>query len=58
MSQAGVRVGPKEWAFVLAGKADPTAILVLLDERDEAEQIAMEMRKKGHRVEVRAYPPN
>ena len=45
-----------EWAVALAGRADPEAILILLDERDEAEQIAIEMRRKGHRVEVRTYP--
>jgi hypothetical protein len=31
-------------------------ILLLLDERRDAEEIAVELRRKGHPVEVRAVP--
>jgi hypothetical protein len=33
--------------------ATPDSILMLLDERREAEEIAIELRRKGHPVEVR-----
>jgi hypothetical protein len=42
-----------EWAVVLEGQTGPESILVLLDERQEAESIATELLKKGYRVVVR-----
>jgi hypothetical protein len=44
-----------EWAFVLEGRTGPDGVLVILDERTEAESIAAEVRQKGHRVVVRTY---
>jgi hypothetical protein len=34
----------------------PETILLLVDERRDAEEIAVELRRKGHPVEVRAVP--
>jgi hypothetical protein len=45
-----------EWAVVLEGRSAPESVLVVLAERQEAESIAVEMRKKGHPVTVRPYP--
>jgi hypothetical protein len=44
-----------EWAVVLEGRQAPESILLVLAERQEAEAIAAEVRKKGHRVVVRPY---
>jgi hypothetical protein len=44
-----------EWAVVLEGRSAPEGILLVLAERQEAETIASEVRKKGHRVVVRPY---
>jgi hypothetical protein len=44
------------WAVVLEGRSEPEGILVVLSERQEAETIAFEVRKKGHQVVVRPYP--
>ncbi len=44
------------WAITIDGRTDPAAIVVLLDEREEAESIAAEIRRRGRRVVVRPYP--
>jgi hypothetical protein len=44
-----------EWAVVLEGRPAPGGVLVVLAERNEAESIAVELRKKGHPVVVRPY---
>jgi hypothetical protein len=44
-----------EWAVVLEGRPAPEGILLVLAERQEAEAIAAEVRKKGHRVVVCPY---
>jgi hypothetical protein len=44
-----------EWAVVLEGRPAPENILLVLAERQEAETIAAEVRRKGHRVVVRPY---
>ena len=45
--------GPMPYAVVLDGRDDVAAVLMLLDDRAEAEVIAVEVRAAGHRVEVR-----
>ena len=45
-----------EWAITIDGRTDPAAIVVLLEEREEAESIAEEIRRRGPRVAVRPYP--
>jgi hypothetical protein len=37
------------------GRVD--SVLMIVDEKDEAEEIAFELRRKGHEVEVREYRP-
>lgn len=44
------------WAVTLEGRADPGAIVFLIDEQEEAESIARELRGRGTRVVVRPYP--
>jgi hypothetical protein len=45
----------KNFAVMLRSRpATPEGTLMLLDERREAEEIAIELRRKGHAVEVRA----
>ncbi len=44
------------WAVTMEGRVDPAAIVLLLEERDEAESIAREIRDRGTRVVVRPYP--
>ncbi len=44
------------WAVTLEGRFDPSAIVLLIEERDEAESIAREIRSRGTRVVVRPYP--
>jgi hypothetical protein len=42
------------YAVVLSDRTDDMAgVLVMLDDKGEAEQIAIEMRRGGHKVEVR-----
>ncbi len=43
--------------MVLEGRPAPESVLLVLAERQEAETIAAEVRKKGHRVVVRPYRP-
>ncbi len=45
-----------EWAVTVEGRTGPEAIVLLLDERREAETIASEIRARGQRVVVRPYP--
>ncbi len=45
-----------EWAIHIDGRTDPAAIVVLLDEREEAESMAAEICRRGPRVAVRPYP--
>jgi hypothetical protein len=44
-----------EWAIALDGRSDAAGILLLLEDRQEAESIAIEVRRRGHRVVVRPY---
>jgi hypothetical protein len=41
------------WGIALEGRTDPAAILLLFDDRREAEEIAFEVRRRGHPVVVR-----
>ena len=44
------------WAVTMEGRADPGAIVLLIEERDEAESIAREICSRGTKVVVRPYP--
>jgi hypothetical protein len=44
------------WALVMEGRTDLAAIVVLIDDRDEAEIIAREICLRGPRVVVKPYP--
>jgi hypothetical protein len=44
------------WAIVLEGRTDPSGTLLLSDDRRELENIAFEVRRRGHPVVVRPYP--
>lgn len=44
------------WAVVMEGRTDLAAIVVLIDDRDEAEIIAGEICRRGPRVVVHPYP--
>jgi hypothetical protein len=44
------------WAVALEGRSDRGSIVLLFDERSEAESIAQEIRTRGTRVEVQVYP--
>ncbi len=44
------------WAVAMEGRLDPAAIVLLIEERAEAESIAREMCSRGTRVVVRPYP--
>ena len=44
------------WAVTMEGRADPAAIVLLIEEREEAESIAREICSRGTRVVVRPYP--
>lgn len=45
------------WAVALDRKAGGRSlVLLVLEERSEAESIALEMRNRGQRVVVHAYP--
>jgi hypothetical protein len=44
------------WALTLQGRADPAAIILLVDDRDEAEIIAQEVRRNGTPIVIRPYP--
>jgi len=44
------------WAVTMDGRSDPGGIVLLIEEREEAESIADEMRTRGTQVVVRPYP--
>lgn len=44
------------WAVTMEGRVDPGAIVLLIEERDEAESLAREICSRGTRVVVRPYP--
>jgi hypothetical protein len=44
------------WSVIIDGRADPGGIVLLVEERKEAESIASEMRSRGTQVVVRPYP--
>ncbi len=44
------------WAVAMEGRVDPGAIVLLIEEREEAESIAREIRSRGTKVVVRPYP--
>lgn len=44
------------WALTLEGRVDPAAIVLLVDDKDEAESIAQEVRRNGTRIVIRPYP--
>ena len=44
------------WAVTMEGRADPGGIVLLIEEREEAESIAREICSRGTRVVVRPYP--
>ena len=46
------------WAVTVEGRSDPGGIVMLLEDRAEAESIASEIRTRGTRVIVRLYPPS
>ncbi|HMC40873.1 MAG TPA: hypothetical protein VKI19_14505 [Acidimicrobiales bacterium] len=46
------------WAVTMEGRADPAGIVLLIEDRDEAESIARELCGRGTRVVVRPYPPH
>jgi hypothetical protein len=41
------------YAVMLSDRPNASGVLLMVDERDEAEEIAFEVRRAGHRVEVR-----
>jgi len=45
------------WAVAIAGRTDRAGILFLMDDRDEADSLAAELRQHGQRVVVRLHPP-
>ena len=45
------------WALTLEGSLDPAAIVLLVDDKEEAESIAQEVRRNGTRIVIRQYPP-
>ena len=44
------------WALTLEGRVDPAAIVLLVDDKEEAESIAQEVRRNGTRIVIRPYP--
>lgn len=44
------------WAVTMEGRSDPGGIVMLFDDRSEAESIAHEIRTRGTSVVVRVYP--
>ena len=44
------------WALTLEGRVDPAGIVLLVDDKDEAESIAQEVRRNGTRIVIRPYP--
>ncbi len=46
---------PVTWAVALEGRTDPGGTLMLIEDRQEAENLALEIRRRGQRVTVRLY---
>lgn len=44
-----------DWAVAIEGRTDPGGIVLLCDDRSEAESIASEIRTMGTKVTVRQY---
>lgn len=44
------------WALTLVGRVDRAGILMLVEDRDEAESLAHEIRRNGTQIVVRPYP--
>lgn len=44
-----------EWAIIEEGKTGRDSILVILDERQTADDMARELRLRCHQVDVRPY---
>ena len=44
------------WALTLEGRVDPAGIVLLVDDKEEAESIAKEVRRNGTRIVIRPYP--
>ncbi|MBV9659923.1 MAG: hypothetical protein JO337_02070 [Acidimicrobiales bacterium] len=44
------------WAVTMEGRSDPGGIVLLFDDRSEAESIAHEIRTRGTSVVVKSYP--
>lgn len=44
------------WALTLDGRMDRAGILMLIEDREEAESLAHEIRRNGTRIVVRPYP--
>ena len=42
--------------MTLEGRVDPAAIVLLVDDKEEAESIAQEVRRNGTRIVIRPYP--
>lgn len=49
--------GRVTWAVSIDGRIDREAVLFLVEERDYAESIAIEMRRRGQRVVVHLHMP-
>ena len=43
------------WALTLEGRSDRGAVVLLVDDRGEAESIAIEVRRKGIPIVVRPH---
>ena len=44
------------WALAVEGKPDPSGIVLLIDDKEEAESIAKDIRRTGIRIVIRPYP--
>lgn len=44
------------WAIVVQGRTDPGRILLIIEDRREAETLAYEIRRKLTRIAVEPYP--
>lgn len=44
------------WAIVVQGRTDPGRILLIIEDRREAETLAYEIRRKLNRIAVEPYP--
>lgn len=44
------------WAVVVEGRSDPGRILLIIDDKREAETLAYEIGRKGGRIGTEPYP--